>query len=209
MKVIFILSKSCPKCELFKYGRLIRYDNGRRVEIYDKKQIAPGLSIIKDVCDAVGIPYTELEVGVEYELPSAVILTKGGLREVNMTINPYRIWLADVLNRTTIELPGMLIKSKLTKDRYVNLEIVTEPPRDIPDAMIISQWVAVRQCLRNIARTAVEEKLMVYKGLVDHGEREYLINRLWGRVIREDGNEMPDIWGWIEGFVKLRKLRVM
>ena len=206
MKAIYIHSRFCPKCTIFKYGRLIRQTEHGIEDIHGDYPEISGLSIIKTVCESVGIPYAEIDVMQEYELPRSYILTNKGLIERSVVINPNRVWISSILNRKTIELPGFLVKSKITKSRYINPEIVTEAPREAPDAILITTWSAARQVLRAMARTAIEEKLIVHAGKINYNIVEYLLNKLF--PIDENGNTIPDTWKWIEGFIKLRNMRI-
>ena len=201
MICVFVHSRYCPKCHIFKFGRITAPD-GREIS-----QVEPGVSayeIVKTVCRAIKVPLIDLEVADNYDLPPKLVLVRDRLIQLGFPENVHKYWLSNVLGKRTIELPGFLVMSSLTRHRYVSVEIVTEPSMDAPEAIVINDYGAARQCLRAMARTAIEEWMIIRFGRVNHELREYMLERLF--PVNEEGK--VDIWKWIEGFVKLRHIRV-
>jgi len=197
--VIYVHSIYCPKCEIFKYGIL---DMGeRRIE----SELYSGYRIVKDVCEIVGIPMVDLDVGTNYDLEAPIVVNtrKGRIEERRVAWSIQRYWLSQVLGVSTIELPGICIVSSApnVKNRYVSVEIVTEA-RKIENA-VISHYVAARQVLRAMARTAIEEALAPRFKEVPVELVESIMNRVFPR---ENGRDEPDLKKWVSGFIKVKKL---
>jgi len=198
MRCVFIHSKHCPKCEIFRFGSLIT----PKGIITDNIPERSPYEIIKQVCELVTIPLTEVDVSDEYELSNTPKLVKGVLRRGVIATNINKFWLGEVLSRGSIELPGFLILSNITKNRYVSVEIVTEAKSS--EAIVISKWSAAKQCLRAMARTAIEERLIVTGMNPTPDLVEYLLQRLF--PVDEEGE--PNVWKWVRGFLHLRHVRV-
>lgn len=187
---------------MWLHGALSKWDNEGRTDIYYKEPHKGGIWTVRKVCDVMKVPRTELEVGIDQDIPSSVRISRSkGFSETQFQMNPNRVWLSKLINRSTIELPGFLIKSDLAGDRYINLEILTEAPKETPELFLISQWGAARQCLRNMARTAVEERLITAYGQIDYKMAEGIANKMF--PMDEEGYKEPDTSKWMSGFIRL------
>ena len=199
MICVFITSTYCPKCQTFVYGKIILPDGNI---VSDEKPEYIPYKTLKDVCELSKIPLIDIHVHDIYELSIVPRLIRGVLRRGIISANINKYWIGETLQRPSIELPGLLILSNLTKTRYVSIEIVTEARTR--DAITITKYSAVRQCLRNVARTFIEERLVV-AGIQPTPERvEYLLSRLF--PIDEQGE--PNVVRWVRGFIHTKHLRI-
>ena len=200
MYVVFVHSRYCPKCELAKYGETRGFGE---VE-YGKSAI----KIVREVCACIGVPFTEVDVGREYECVGIPVLRRGGVTTNYFVINHLAYWVSETIGKTKIELPGFMVRSSVNgvEDRFIELEMVTETPRGFPETMLYHDYTAARQCLRAMARTAIDEKLAVHFGRVDFDLRERILEKLF--PVNEEGAVEPNMWRWIEAFIKLRNMKV-
>jgi hypothetical protein len=201
---ILIYSPYCPKCEVFRYGSLEVY---RGTEMFEVEGLGEGVEsafeIVRAVCTPVGIPITEIDISQIYgweedEFHTLYIpeISEKGFRRRFIPRTTHREWIPQWIGRSSIELPGFIIKSPIARDRYINIEIVLEKPS------ILMDWQAARQVLRTMARVAIEEKLILMK-MNTYENRELLFNRLF--PVNETGK--VDVERWIRGFILLKHLK--
>jgi len=205
---LFIHSRYCPNCELFKEGVLEREYKGHLIRIHTlSKGIISAYNVVKNICSAVGIPCTSIDLaqdlGIsddEYQTKFIPILSKNGVLSSRfITISPYRYFVHEWLKeKEAVELPCFLIKSTIARDRYVNVEMRLDDP------YVPLDWVATRQTLRTIARVAIEEKLIVSGLEPRHEIIEHILSRLF--PVNEVGD--VDEMRWIRSFIALKHMRV-
>jgi len=200
---ILIHSIYCPNCELFKYGSV---EVVRRNELMRFDGLGEGVEsayeIVREVCTAVGIPIIDVDIsqilGFSEDEPQTLAIpevSEYGFRRKYIPRSVVREWVVEWTKKSMIELPAFLIKSSIARDRYVNIEIALSNP------VVALDWQAARQVLREIARAAIEEKLILLN-MNSYEMREILLMRLF--PINETGK--PDVIKWIRGFVSLRHL---
>lgn len=158
--------------------------------------------VLREICDAAKIPLVDVHVNDEYEIPTIPKLVRGVLRRAYLPANTYKYWIGEVLQRPSIELPGLLIVSNIAKNRYVSIEIVTEARSE--ESIVITKYSAVKQCLRAIARTAIEEKLVLTGMEPQPHLVEYILSKLF--PVDEEGE--PNPLKWVRGFIELRRMRI-
>jgi len=202
---IFVYSQYCPNCELFKYGYIEREFHGKLIRFHGLgKGVKSAYEIVKDVCTAVGIPFVDMDISQvlgwgEDEAYTLYIpeVSERGFRRRFLSRTTYRYWIFEWFQKDVIELPSFLIKSSIARDRHVNVEIA------LSDPAIPLDWSASRQVLRELARTAIEEQLILM-GLNSYELRELLLQRLF--PVNETGE--TDVLAWIRGFIQLKHLKM-
>lgn len=196
---LYVHSIYCPKCEIFKYGILYRNKTKIGDEIYT------GYRIVKDVCDVVGIPIVDVDVGNNYETDGILVLKGDRIGEVRLGWNIQRYWLRSLIDLPSIELPGFCIISKnnKVKNRYISVEIVTEARK--LENVVISHYVAARQILRAMLRVQIEEVLAAKGKNISMETVEKILNHV---APKERGRDEPDVWRWAEAFIKVRRMVV-
>ncbi|RLI73082.1 hypothetical protein DRO97_08125 [Archaeoglobales archaeon] len=202
---ILVHSTYCPNCELFKNG-IIEIERGG--EMLEFKGLGRGVEsayeIVREVCTAVGIPIIDIDIsqilGYDEDEPQTLYIPEigeKGFRRKYVPRSVIREWVSEWAKKASIELPAFMIKSNIAKDRYINLEV------SLSDPVVAMDWQAARQVLREIARVAIEEKLILMK-MNSYEMRELLLMRLF--PVNETGK--PDVIKWIRGFVSLRHLHL-
>lgn len=203
---ILIYSLYCPNCEFFKNGAVEQYrDNGTIGFQGLDRGVDSAYSVIREVCEAVGIPIIEVEIsrimglhGDEAQTLYIPELEVGrGFRRSFIPRSVIREWIVEWIGKANIELPAFLIKSRIAKDRYINLEVT------LSDPLLSIEWVAAHQVLRELARATIEEHLRL-AGVYSYEYQELLLNRLF--PVDEVGK--PDTLRWIRSFVSLRHLKI-
>jgi len=201
---IFIHSFYCPNCELFKYGSVIRY-RGDEMFVFEGQGegVESAYEIIREVCTPVGIPIIDADISQilgwgedEYNSLSIPEVSRHGFRRKFLSSSVLRDAISRWVDKSVIELPSFLIKSHIARDRYVNLE------QRLDDPLISLDWQAARQVLREIARTAIEEKLRLFN-MYSYEMQETLLTRLF--PINETGK--PNVIRWIQGFNLLNHIK--
>ena len=201
---IFIHSFYCPNCELFKYGSVIRY-GGDEMFVFEGQGegVESAYEIIREVCTPVGIPIIDADISQilgwgedEYNSLSIPEVSRHGFRRKFLSSSALRDAISRWVDKSVIELPSFLIKSHIARDRYVNLE------QRLDDPLISLDWQAARQVLREIARTAIEERLRLFN-MYSYEMQETLLARLF--PINETGK--PNVIRWIQGFNLLNHIR--
>jgi len=199
MLCVYITSKYCPKCHTFEFGKVI-FPDGRIFS--DEKPWFVPYKVVKSVCELARIPLVDLHVHDDYEIHAPPKLIRGVLRHGVVAANINKYWVGEVLNRPSIELPGFLILSNLTKTRYIGIEIITEARSE--EALLVTKYSATRQCLRAIARTAIEEKIVLSGKRPTPEMVEYLLHKLF--PVDEEGE--PNVSKWVRGFIQLRHMKI-
>jgi len=201
---LFIHSFYCPNCELFKYGSVIRYI-GDEMFVFEGQGegVESAYEIIREVCTPVGIPIIDADISQilgwgedEYNSLSIPEVSRHGFRRKFLSSSALRDAISRWVDKSVIELPSFLIKSHIARDRYVNLE------QRLDDPLISLDWQAARQVLREIARTAIEERLRLFN-MYSYEMQETLLARLF--PINETGK--PNVIRWIQGFNLLNHIR--
>jgi len=203
---ILIYSLYCSNCELFKHGS-IEVERGDELLTYYglERGVESAYEIVREVCTTVGIPIVEAEISrimgwtddEAYTLYVPEVSKSRGFRRKFLPRTTIREWVVDWIQKHSIELPGFLIKSRIAKDRYINLEVALSSP------VVSIEWVAARQVLREIARTAIEERLKL-AGMYSYELQELLLNRIF--PVNETGK--PDTLKWIRAFITLQHLKL-
>jgi len=159
--------------------------------------------IIREVCTPVGIPIIDADISQilgwdddEYNSLSIPEVSRHGFRRKFLSSSVLRDAISIWVDKSVIELPSFLIKSHIARDRYVNIE------QRLDDPLISLDWQAARQVLREIARSAIEERLRLFN-MYSYEMQETLLARLF--PINETGK--PNVIKWIQGFNLLNHVK--
>jgi len=205
---IFIYSRYCPNCELFKEGILEREIRGTIIRIYSLgKGIISAYSIVKNICSAVDIPCVSVDISQDAGISQDEFITKfiPTLKNGSLTSKFYypsnirhfvREWLKE---KEVVELPCFIVKSSIVRDRYINVEMRLDDP------YIPLDWVASRQVLRTVARVYIEEILVASGVEPTHDVVNNILYRLF--PVNEVGE--IDEMRWIRSFLVLKHMRVV
>lgn len=202
MMVIYVQRLECPKCRLFREGSDVRW-NGERVERADPKYPHGGLKKITALCYALKIPYVEIDMDYDKDKSIVPVLEGDDFSYRKVMRNVYAWWAVRFMQKEekNVDFPSFIIKSRLGENRLVNIEPIKEG-----EYFLITQGSAARQVLRNMAYTAIEERLKVTHGSYDRPTVWKLFDDL--EFPDELGKDDVDVREWARAFVRAYNMRV-